>query len=732
MTISIWRYSHLTLAIASFVFVFLATITGIVLAFQPISEQIQSYKIEGLEQLVLKQTVATFKTQYPEIITIEVDANQFVSASVITKAGQSLNGYFNPKTAAFLGEKPEISNFFKFTTNLHRSLFLKGMGRFFVGLGSFLLFLIAFSGFILIIKRQSGITRFFAKIIKEDFSQYWHVVLGRLSLIPIIIITLTGVYLSLLKFDVITENKPSHSVDFNTTAFAEKQPGSHLFSTVMLDEVVALEFPFSEDEEDYFTLKLKEKELIVHQYSGVVLSQIDYPMVTFLSDLSLLLHTGKGSIWWSIVLLIACLNILFFIYSGFKMTIDRRKKTVLPKNKFTKDKAEYIILVGSETGSTYGLATSFFKALLANGQTVFIADLNSYSTYKQAKQLVVFTSTYGEGEAPINAKQFVSLLKSVQQEQILNYAVVGFGSLQYKEYCKYAQIVDASLQLDSKFQPNLELFKIHNQSEDRFKDWVLQWQSVIGLNLDVSTIKTITKPRKEQTFKVLDVSVLNIDNTFLVTLKPSKKVRFTSGDLLSMVPKVDGVERLYSIAEINNQIIISVKKHEHGICSNYFSALQKGDQVKAVIKRNPSFNLPESKTNKSAVLIANGTGIGPFLGMISQSNPITKHLFWGGRTKQSLQLYKNHIDNSLKHKTLSSFHLALSQEQQDKIYVQDVVASNQDVIAQVLKDNGVIFICGSIAMQNKVLGVLQHITASKLQQPLSFFEANNQIKKDCY
>jgi sulfite reductase (NADPH) flavoprotein alpha-component len=199
-----------------------------------------------------------------------------------------------------------------------------------------------------------------------------------------------------------------------------------------------------------------------------------------------------------------------------------------------------------------------------------------------------------------------------------------------------------------------------------------------------------------------------------------------------MVPKVDGVERLYSIAEINNQIIISVKKQEHGICSNYFSALQKGDQVKAMIKRNPSFNLPESKTNKSAVLIANGTGIGPFLGMISQSNPITKHLFWGGRTKQSLQLYKNHIDNSLKNKTLSSFHLALSQEQHDKIYVQDVVASNQDVIAQVLKDNGVIFICGSIAMQNKVLEVLQHITASILQQPLSFFEANNQIKKDCY
>jgi sulfite reductase (NADPH) flavoprotein alpha-component len=133
MILSIWRYSHLTLAITSFVFVFLATITGIVLAFQPISEQMQPFKIESVNQLDVDQAITTFKDKYPEIINIEVDANQFVSASVITADGTSLNGYFNPKTAAFLGEKPEISVFFKFTTNLHRSLFLKGIGRFFVG-----------------------------------------------------------------------------------------------------------------------------------------------------------------------------------------------------------------------------------------------------------------------------------------------------------------------------------------------------------------------------------------------------------------------------------------------------------------------------------------------------------------------------------------------------------------------------------------------------------------------
>lgn len=730
MIISIWRYSHLALAITSFVFVFLATITGIVLAFQPISEQIQPFKIDGIEHLNVEQTVATFKKQYPEIITIEVDANQFVSASVITKDGKSLNGYFNPKNASFLGEKPEVSNLFKFTTNLHRSLFLKGVGRFFVGLGSFLLFLIAVTGSILIIKRQSGIKKFFAKVVNEDFAQYWHVILGRLSLIPILIITLTGVYLSLLKFDVIEEKKEKHTIDFQTTAEVEIKPETSVFKTTTLDHVETLEFPFSTDEEDYFTLKLKNKELLVHQYSGQVLSEVKNPIVTFLSNWSLVLHTGKGSILWSIILLIACINILFFIYSGFKMTIDRRKKTVIPKNKFTKDNADIVILVGSETGSTYHLATAFFKALLDKGNRVFISDLNSYTSYKSASQLIVLTSTYGEGEAPINAKKFLTLLNTVKQERLIHYAVVGFGSLQYPEYCKYAQLVDANLQVHKQFQPNMELFKIHNQSETEFKNWATKWNNIVASGLDIANLKVSNKPRKEQLFTVVNKTETNIDNTFLITLKPNKKLKFKSGDLLSVIPKKDKIERLYSIGKIDGNIVISVKKHEFGVCSNYFYNLKKNAQIKAVINKNSNFNVP--KKAQSVIFISNGTGIGPFLGMIQQSKPITKHLFWGGRTQQSLKLYKNTIDSSLKNNTLTSFNVALSQETSDKVYVQDILEKQYTIIADVLNTKGVIMICGSIAMQNQVLEVLNKITTEKLQQPLSVFEQNKQILTDCY
>jgi sulfite reductase (NADPH) flavoprotein alpha-component len=41
-------------------------------------------------------------------------------------------------------------------------------------------------------------------------------------------------------------------------------------------------------------------------------------------------------------------------------------------------------------------------------------------------------------------------------------------------------------------------------------------------------------------------------------------------------------------------------------------------------------------------------------------------------------------------------------------------------------------ICGSIAMQNKVLETLNEISITKLNKPLSYFQNKGQILMDCY
>ncbi|MEZ4801347.1 MAG: PepSY domain-containing protein [Gelidibacter sp.] len=729
MTISIWRYSHLALAVSSFVFIFLASVTGIILAFEPISEQIQPYKTEGFNDITLAETIDAFKSKYPEVISLEVDANDFVNASVITEEGESLDGYFNPKTAEYLDKKIEPSQFFQWVTNFHRSLFLKSTGRFFVGLCSFLLFLIAITGTILILKRQRSLKKFFSRIVNDNFAQYWHVVLGRLSLIPIIIITLTGVYLSLEKFDLLPKNTNQHQIDFDNLSETPKLEVGEIpiFKNTKLSEVKSVEFPFSEFVEDYFTIKLKDREVVVNQFNGEILSKIDDSWVATFSNLSLNLHTGKGSMLWSIVLAIASLNILFFIYSGFAMTIKRRQARL--KNKFKKNASEFVILIGSENGGTLPFANALQRQLLALGKRAFIAELNSYSKFKSAEHLVVMTSTYGEGEAPTNANKFLKRLKLIKQKQHFSFSVVGFGSLAYPDFCKFAFDVDKAL-LEENATQLVPPFTINDKSFESFEQWVQLWSEKVGLELNIPKENLVSPPKNTKLFEVVSKTKVedNPDNTFLITLKPKQNVHFISGDLLSVYPNNDYHERLYSIGKVNGNIQLSVKYYENGLGSTYLNNYKIGDTFKARLIENAHFHLP--KKASKVIMISNGTGVAPFLGMLHDNKKrITTDLYFGIRTEPSLNLYQSQLNQLLEEKKLTKLNVAFSQ-QNEKVYVQHLLERDGESIAQALEQKAVIMICGSLAMYKDVMETLDEICLKYHNKPLSMY--SKQIKSDCY
>ncbi|MGG6232015.1 PepSY domain-containing protein [Tenacibaculum sp. SDUM215027] len=725
MTTSIWRYSHLTLAISSFLFVLVAAVTGIVLSFEPISKQLSDYSISNTEEITLAQTISELQKQYDEIISITIDENDFVTASVVTKEGKSDTFYVNPTTGEKLGNMEKKKPIFQFATSLHRSLFLKSTGRFIVGFISFLLCLIAVTGLILIAKRQGGFKQFFSKIVKENFEQYYHIIIGRYTFIPIIIITLTGVYLSLDRFSVLPKEKINHSYNFSSASSNKKIAVADFptFKNTSLNEVKSVEFPFSEDEEDYFFVKLTDSELLIHQYTGTIISKENLSLTSILLNWSLLLHTGNGTIIWSIVLLLSSISILFFIYSGFSMTLNRTQKKTLPKNKTTKDNAEIIILVGSETNNTYPFASSLHNALIKSNKTVFIDILNNYASYKGAKHLIILTSTYGEGEAPSNANKFTQLAQQTTIQNTVNYSVVGFGSRAYPHFCQFAIDIDITLQQLPKFKTLVPVYKINNQSFQDFKTWGHLWSEKTEINFELT--QEVKKQKKQQTFTTVSKTDLNNDDSFLVRLQPTKKIRFNSGDLLAITPKEDNIERLYSVGKIDDDIILSIKKHELGVCSNLLYQLEENEPIQANIQQNKDFYFPKKK--KEVVLIANGTGIAPFLGMLQHKNGTKAHLFWGGRTKESLRMYTPLLKN-IEH---NNIHIAYSQEQQ-KEYVQDLLLKEETTITTVLQNRGTIMICGSIKMLKGVEKVLEQITSNKLNTSLDHFKKNNQIKTDCY
>ncbi len=258
MTISIWRYSHLALAVSSFLLLILASVTGIILSFEPISQKIKPYRTNNFDRITLAESLPLLHKKYPGINEISVDANQFVQLKGSDAKGGKLLVYADAKTGQILGVPEKQSEFFQWVTGLHRSLFLHEIGRFFIGLTSFLLLLIAISGTMLIIQRQRSFKRFFAKIARDNFAQYYHVVLGRLSLIPIILIALTGTYLSLTKFEIIGGKKSIAKIDYDAIKSqpVKKTADFAIFRQTRFADVQSIEFPFSEDVEDYYTIKL--------------------------------------------------------------------------------------------------------------------------------------------------------------------------------------------------------------------------------------------------------------------------------------------------------------------------------------------------------------------------------------------------------------------------------------------------------------------------------------------
>src|SRR5690606_38200408 len=118
-------------------------------------------------------------------------------------------------------------------------------------------------------------------------------------------------------------------------------------------------------------------------------------------------------------------------------------------NKFNAANATHIILTGTENGSTLAFANKIHQQLLALGYSSFLTEMNRFTSFPKATHFLVFSSTYGLGTAPANATHFDRLLTRFPQDQPVQYAVVGFGSKAYPDFCAYAKHVDALLEQQS-------------------------------------------------------------------------------------------------------------------------------------------------------------------------------------------------------------------------------------------------------------------------------------------
>ena len=259
-----------------------------------------------------------------------------------------------------------------------------------------------------------------------------------------------------------------------------------------MDKVKKVIYPFSKSESDYYAIELIDRSVMVNQYTNRIYSQSFYPFSYFTKEWFYNLHTGKGNMLLSIILLVSSISILFFIITGFKISLKSTLKNIKIKYLSSDKESKYVILVGSEKGNTFEFAKFLSAQIQSFGERVIIKPLNSYKIYNQAETFIILTSTYGEGDPPSNANNFISRFKKFNQPNKINYSIIGFGSLKYPKFCAFAINIDRMIRPLNNFEEIVPLMKINRRSVAEFNKWIEMWNNNKFTNIKFNEMKIET------------------------------------------------------------------------------------------------------------------------------------------------------------------------------------------------------------------------------------------------
>ncbi len=168
-----------------------------------------------------------------------------------------------------------------------------------------------------------------------------------------------------------------------------------------------------------------------------------------------------------------------------------------------------LVLWASQTGNAEAAAEAMAKRLEGAGHPVQLAALETVSPQElnMAAHCLFFVSTFGDGDAPASAGDFLPRLVRHEDEALNStaYAVCAFGDSNYDQFCGFGRALDARLEAlgARRLLPRAECEPDH---EDELAAWCEQ---------------ALTYIRKKQDLSSLDVSSVAISGAHRIDEAPS-------------------------------------------------------------------------------------------------------------------------------------------------------------------------------------------------------------------
>lgn len=627
-------------------------------------------------------------------------------------------------------------------TNLHRSLFLGDAGRLAMGLTALALLVLVVSGLTMTARRMGGWRRMLGRA-RGSGMQRVHVDLGRLALVGLVPSTLTALYLSLATFGVIPDGSAPLAPLPAVAASAPALPIGHLaaLARVDLDELRELTFPDPAQPNDLFHLVTARGQGFIDPATGSLLAWQEHGTAARLYDVVYMLHTGQGLWWLGLVLGAAALCLPILALTGAVIWWRRRRTQVTIAHAAAAAHADTVILVGSESGSTWNFARTLHATLTAHGHRVHTAPMNRLRSYPAAQRLLILTATYGDGAAPACADAFLERVEAMSDAPAYPVAVLGFGDRQFPRFCQFASDVDAALARRG-WARLVPLTTIDRQSAQSFSRWGAALAAAMGE--DFSLVHVPERPRTHGLRLVARVDygqAIGAPTAVLRFALPSTRCtarlagrglpRFVAGDLLAVVPPGDEVPRYYSLASATSDgfVEICVRKRPGGRCSGFLHELAVGATIDAFVQANPAYR--PGRGRRPVILIGAGAGIGPLAGFI-RANAARRplHLYFGGRSSTSDFLYEREIAGWLDEGRLTTLATSFSREREGG-YVQDRVRRDAERLRSLIVSGAHVMVCGGRDMANGVMRTLADVLAPVGLSPLAL-KAQGRYREDVY
>ena len=719
------RTFHRWPGLAALALLTLLALSGAALSVFPVAERLSTAQGDAASSVA--DLAITIRSVYPGVEQIRRSPSGRLTAYWFDN-GAPGSAVVDPATGKAVGSA-DPNQVERWLTNLHRSLFLDDAGRIVSAAGAVAMLVLSVSGILLVARRTGGWRRWLSPL-RGPLAGRIHVELARGAVVGLLLSSATALWMTASTFGLLPDRPVALDAPVASGQTGASLAEMPLLAATQVSDLRELTFPYPDDATDVFTLKTDSGTGYIDQGTGATLGWSDLSGWQRATETVYLLHTGRGAALLGLLLGVMALAVPAMGATGAILWFVACRGRPSIKGNAAPARADTIILVGSEGGSTWGFAATLHAALAKAGKRVHIAPMSAFSPDRPqvAQHYILLAATYGDGDAPSSAGGFLDRLAALPVVPSGRLAVLGFGDRSFPRFCAYAEAVDVAVR--TKGWPMLLPFgTIDRQSPQEFARWGHALGAALGVPLELDhqpvapqTMSLTLVSRRDHGHQVqaptaiLRFAVPRLG--FWQRLVGQGFTRFEAGDLIGIVPEGATVPRFYSLASGSKDgfVEIVVRKHVGGLCSGALLALEPGQTVAAFLRRNPRFHAGRDRT--PLVLIGAGTGIGPLAGFIranDRQRPI--RLFFGLRHPDSDFLYREELEAWTADGRLTSLATACSRGSHPR-YVQHAIAAERAAFIQAIRSGARVMVCGGREM---AAGVAE--TVASILEPIGLSPA---------